>query len=85
MKDDRAGTRREDSPSGFATSIRTSDGRVLVHIGEDALVKLGAVEGDERSLLRTLYLHMPHFHALARQLASRGRPSEVRIGSREVW
>jgi hypothetical protein len=69
---------------GFTTSIRTAGGRIMVHIDKAALIKLGAVD-EIGSLLHTLDVHMPRFHALALQKAHREGRNHVAIGGSDVW
>ncbi|RYF47446.1 MAG: hypothetical protein EOO27_37465 [Comamonadaceae bacterium] len=70
---------------GYTTSVRMHGRRLMVHIDQSALVKLGASAGDSANQLRVLDRHMPRFHALALQLGGRGARSEVTICADDVW
>ena len=70
---------------GYTVSVRMHRCRLIVHIGQDALVKLGARPHDGADRLRTLNRHMPRFHALALQFGARDAGSEVTIRADDVW
>ena len=59
--------------------------RLIVHIDQDALIKLGARPHDSTDQLRTLNRHMPRFHAMALQLGARAIGSEITIGADDAW
>jgi hypothetical protein len=69
----------------FTVSIRTIRGPLTVHVKKEALFKLGAIDADEATQLRTLDRHMPRFHALALQLAARATTHVVAISAADVW
>lgn len=67
----------------YTTSIRTPGGRILVHVTEDALKKLGA--SCAASELKTLASHMQRLHDLALQIAAQSAECEVHISAAEIW
>jgi hypothetical protein len=69
---------------GYTTSIRTLRGRLVLHVDRGALLKLGASDLDEATLLTTLQHHISRLHALALQLAAPGCKSEVTVGASDV-
>jgi hypothetical protein len=69
----------------YTISVHTFRGRVLVHIDKAALIKMGALECDQRDLLRTLQRHMPRIRALALQLAARESGNEIIIKVDDIW
>lgn len=79
-------TTRRSAPSirGYTISVRTFRGRLIVHVEKEALLQLGASNGDAATLLQTLNRHLPHLHVLALRLAACGLKSEVTIGAADV-
>lgn len=70
---------------GYTVSVRMHGRRLIVHVGQDALVKLGARAHDGADQLRTLNKHMPRFHAPALQFEALDAGSEVTIHADDVW
>ncbi|WP_220811727.1 hypothetical protein [Variovorax sp. UMC13] len=70
---------------GYTVSVRLHRRRLIMHVAQDALVKLGARPHDGADQLRTLNRHMPRFHALALQFGARDAGSEVTIRADDVW
>ncbi len=78
-------TLSDDAFRGYTISVRMHGRRLIVHIDQDALVKLGARARDGADQLRTLNRHMPRFHALALQFGARDAGSEITIRADDVW
>ncbi|MBB1600467.1 hypothetical protein A9977_10490 [Variovorax sp. UMC13] len=69
---------------GYTFSIRTLRGRLIVHVEKEALLQLGASEGDDSTLLQTLSENLTYLHAVALQLAAGGLKSEVTVGALDI-
>ena len=73
---------RDLSAIEFTTSIRLPEGRLLVHVCNDALVKLGSERpGDGLTILSR---NMPRVIDAARQLAARDACHEVIISAKDL-
>ncbi|RYY92553.1 MAG: hypothetical protein EOO24_28800 [Comamonadaceae bacterium] len=70
---------------GYAFSVRTLRGRLVIRVEQAALRKLGARADDRGSALAALHRHMARLHVLALQLTAHDLRCEVTINARDVW
>jgi hypothetical protein len=84
MLDSSAATEEPPSVTAFTISVRTLQGRILVDVTREALLKLRRPAHDA-SLLAVLSRHAPKFRAVALQLAHRNETCHVTIDAESVW